>query len=104
MVVLPSYIAAPKLTESIVILIRNEQKELYAEEIQTLESAKQVKTKRQICKFYPSLDNGILCLGGRLVHAKLPEESKCQKTNSSRQSPRTPSCIEFSSADIPWWD
>ena len=76
-VVLPSYITAPELTESIIILIRQEKKR-YSEEIRTLEIA-QVKPKSQICKLYPFLDNGILCVGGRLVHAKLLEESKFQR-------------------------
>ena len=78
-VVLPSYITAPELTESIIILIRQEQMKRYSEEIRTLEIAQQVKPKSQICKLYPFLDNGILCVGGRLVHAKLPEESKFQR-------------------------
>ena len=78
-VVLPSYITAPELTESIIILIRQEQKKLYSEEIRTLEIAQQLKPKSQICKLYPFRDNGILCVGGRLVHAKLPKESKFQR-------------------------
>ena len=78
-VVLPSYITAPELTESIIILIRQEQMKRYSEEIRSLEIAQQVKPKSQICKLYPFLDNGILCVGGRLVHAKLPEESKFQR-------------------------
>ena len=77
--VLPNYITAPELTESIIILIGQEQMKRYSEEIRTLEIAQQVKPKSQICKLYPFLDNGILCVGGRLVHAKLPEESKFQR-------------------------
>ena len=50
-VVLPSYITAPELTESIIILIRQEQKKRYSEEIRTLEIAQQVKPKSQICKY-----------------------------------------------------
>ena len=75
-VVLPSNITAPELTESAIILIRQEQKKRFSEEIQTLEIAQYVKPKSQIRKLYPFLDNGILCVGGRLVHAGLPEESK----------------------------
>ena len=75
LVVLPSYITA----QSIMILIRQEQKKRYSEEIRTLEMAQQVKPKSQICKLYTFLDNGILCVGGSLVLAKLPEESKCQR-------------------------
>ena len=63
-VVFPSYITAPELTESVIILIRQEQKKRYSEEIQTLEIAQQVKPKSPICKLCPFLDNGILCVGG----------------------------------------
>ena len=38
-----------------------------------------MKPKSEICKLYPFLDNGFLCVGGRLVHARLPEESKFQR-------------------------
>ena len=78
-VVLSSYITAPVVTESIIILIRQEQTKRYSQEVQTLEIAQQVKPKCQICKLYPFLDKGILCVGGRLVHTRLPEESKFQK-------------------------
>ena len=61
-----------KLKKNVVITTPNE-------EIRTLAIAQQVKPKSQICKLYPFLDNGILCVGGRLVHAKLPEESKFQR-------------------------
>ena len=60
-------------------MIRQEQKKRYSEEIQTLVIAQQVKPKSQIGKLYPFLDNGILCVGGGLVHARLPEESKFQR-------------------------
>ena len=73
-VVLPSYITVPELTESTITLIRQEQKKRYWEDI-----AQQVKPKSQICKLYLFLDNGILCVGGKLVHAKLPAESKFQR-------------------------
>ena len=79
LVVLPSYITGPELPESIIILIRQEQKKRYSEEIQTLEMGQQFKSMSQICKLYPLLDNGILCVGGRLVHARLPEKSKFQR-------------------------
>ena len=65
--VLPKYITALDLTESILILIHHEQKERYSEEIQPLEIAQQVKPKSRICKLYPFLENGFLCIGGRCV-------------------------------------
>ena len=49
-VVLPSYTTTPELTESIIILIRQEQRKRYSENIRTLEVAQQVKPKSQICK------------------------------------------------------
>ena len=69
----------PRVNKSIIILIRQKQKKRYSEEIRTLEIAQQVKPKSQTCKLYPFLDHGILCVGGRIVHAKLPEESKFQR-------------------------
>ena len=57
-VVLPSYITAPELTESIINFIRQEQRKRFPEEIQTLEIAQQVKPRSQICKLYPFLNNG----------------------------------------------
>ena len=79
MVVLQSYITAPELTQSIIILIRQEQKKRYSEEIQTLEIAQRVRPTSQICNLYPLLDDGILCVGGRLLHARLAEENKFQR-------------------------
>ena len=78
MVILPSYITASEKTESIIPLIRSKQRKRYSEEIQTLGTAQQVKPKSQICELCPFLHNGFLCVGGRLVHTKLPAESKLQ--------------------------
>ena len=71
-VLLQSCITAPELTEPIIVLIRQQQKKRYSQEIQTPESVQQVKPRIQICKSYSFLDNGILCLGETLVHANCP--------------------------------
>ena len=60
-------------------LLRQEQRKAYSEEIKTLEIALQVKKESKILKLYPFLDDGVLCVGGRLAHANLPDESKYQR-------------------------
>ena len=103
-VVLRSYITAARLSESIIVLIRQEQKKPFSEEIlETLESAQQVKPKSQICELYPFLDNGVLCFVGRSVHAT-SQRKQVSKTNSLEQAPRTSGCIDFSPADTSWWE
>ena len=104
LVVLPSYITAPELTKSIMSLIRQEQKKRNSEEIQSLEMAQQVKPKSHICKKYPFLDNDILCVGGRLVHAKFPEESQFQRLIPQDSHLARLTVLIFSRADTPWWD
>ena len=39
----------------------------------------QVKSTSKILKLYPFLFQGVLCVGGRLAHANLPDESKYQR-------------------------
>ena len=66
---------------TILILLRQEQHQAYSEEIKTLEIAPQVKNESKILKLYPLLYDGVLCVGGRLAHANLPDESKYQRLN-----------------------
>ena len=67
---------ASELADSTMILLRQEQRKAFSEEIKTLEIAPQVKKESKILKLYPFLDDGVLCVGGRLAHANLPDESK----------------------------
>ena len=77
--VFPTYITASELGDSMMTLLRQEQRKVYSQEIQTLEVAPQVKKDSKILKLYPFLYNGVLCVGGRLAHANLPDESKYQR-------------------------
>ena len=61
------------------ILLRHEQKKVYSDEIKTLETMPQVKSTSKILKSYPFLFQGVLCVGGRLAHANLPDEAKYQR-------------------------
>ena len=38
-----------------------------------------MKKESKLWELYPFLDDGVLCVGGRLAHANLPEESKYQR-------------------------
>ena len=76
---LPRYVTASELADSTMTLLRQEQRKAYSEEIKILEIAPQVKKESKILKLYPFLDDGVLCVGGRLAHANLPDESKYQR-------------------------
>ena len=67
------------VTASTIILLRQEQRKAYCEKIKSLEIApQQVKKENKILNFYPFLDDGVLCVDGRLAHANLLVESKYQ--------------------------
>ena len=56
-------------------LLRQEQYKFFSTEIKTLETKTQVKPQSKLSKLYPFLHEGILCVGGRLAQADLPDES-----------------------------
>ena len=68
-----------EMTEAMMILLRQEQKKIYSDEIKTLETRPQVKSTSKILKLYPFLFQGVLCVGGRLAHANLPDEATYQR-------------------------
>ena len=72
-------ISSDEMTEAMMILLRQEQKKVYSDEIKTLETMPQVKSTSKILKLYPFLFQGVLCVGGRLAHANLPDEAKYQR-------------------------
>ena len=72
-------ISSEEMTEAMMILLRQEQKKVYSDEIKTLETMPQVKSTSKILKLYPFLFQGVLCVGGRLAHANLPDEAKYQR-------------------------
>ena len=66
-------------TESLSILLRPEQGFFYKDEVSTLKTKSQVDKTSRILKLYPFLHENVFCVGGRLVHAKLPDKAKYQR-------------------------
>ena len=52
---------------------------LLKQEIKVLNRESQVKSSSKVIKLYPFLHDGVLCVGGRLVHSNLPDETKYQR-------------------------
>ena len=75
----PEYITFDERTEALCILLRQEQGLFYKNEISTLKTKNQVDKSSKILKLYPFLHEDVLCVGGRLVHANLPDEAKYQR-------------------------
>ena len=75
----PGYITSDERTESKFILLRQEQGLFYKDEVPTLKTKSQVDKTSRILKLYPFLHENVLCVGGRLVHANLPDEAKYQR-------------------------
>ena len=72
----PLYITTEESSNALMTLLRQEQAKFFEEEIDTLQNDVQVKKSSRLLKLYPFLHEGVLCVGGRLVHAKLPDEAK----------------------------
>ena len=66
-------------TESLSILLRREQGLFYKDEVSTLKTKSQVDKTSRILKLYPFLHENVFCVGGRLVHANLPDKAKYQR-------------------------
>ena len=65
-----------EMQEALETLLRQEQYKFLSTEIKTLETETQVKPQSKLSKPYPFLHEGILCVGGRLAQADLPDETK----------------------------
>ena len=72
----PRYITSKESTQALMILLRQEQRKFFQDEIKTLSTDAQVRKTSRIAKLYPFLYEGVLCVGGRLVHATLSDEAK----------------------------
>lgn len=64
------------LKEAELEIIRHCQSKKFQEEINSLQKGEPVKRSSLIYKLNPSLQDGILRVGGRLNRAAMPEESK----------------------------
>ena len=73
---LPIYITKEESADALMVLLRQEQQKFYEEERRTLQSDVQVKKTSKLVRLYPFLHEGVLCVGGRLVHAELDDEAK----------------------------
>ena len=61
------------------ILLRQEQKKVYSDEMKTLETMPLVKSTSKILELYPVFFQGVLCVVGRLVYANLPDIARYQQ-------------------------
>ena len=75
----PRYVSVAELADSTTIILRQEQRKVNSEEIKTLERVPQVRKESKSMNVYRFLPNSVLCVGGRLAHANLPDESKYQR-------------------------
>ena len=75
----PRYVTASERADSTTILLQQEQRKAYSEDIKTVEISLQMKNDRKILKIYPFLYNDVFCVGGRLAHANLPDKNKYQR-------------------------
>lgn len=65
------------LSEAEISIIRFTQQERFPDEFAALSSDKcEVKKESRIYKLDPTLENGLLRVGGRLSKAAMPEETK----------------------------
>ena len=57
-----------EIVDSTIILLPQEQRKAYSEEMKTLEATPLVKSESEILKLYPFLDDSKRCVGGRIAH------------------------------------
>ena len=91
-----------KATFTIVKLV---QREVYAEEIQDLETRGHVKRSSKIVKLRPILDDCVMRVGGRITDAPIAFDAKCQMPNvCSAKAPCGPATdCKLSSEIITCW-
>ena len=82
----PSFITSSELTEAMNILLVQEQKKFFSDEIKTLQTGPQVKNSSKIQKLYLFLNDGILCVGGRLANGKFNDKAKYQRLISQHSN------------------
>ena len=67
------------MQEALETSLRQKQYNFFTNENKTLETKTQVKSQSKLSILYPFLHEGILCVGGRLARADLPDETKYQR-------------------------
>ncbi|XP_013392383.1 uncharacterized protein LOC106160350 [Lingula anatina] len=72
------YLSVDEVDEAEMIIIKTVQKSCFPEEFKSLSEGQggQIKKSSSLYKLKPMMFNGLLCVGGRLVHAGIPEKMK----------------------------
>lgn len=71
-----SNISVDDLKEAELEIVKYCQREKFAEEISALQIGQAIKRNSSIYRLNPQLHSEVLCVGGRLSNAAMPEESK----------------------------
>ena len=71
----PVTVSEMKVAES--VIIKYVQGQAYPDELKMLGQTKHVARSSRLVKLSPTLEEGILVVGGRLKHSSLSQRSKC---------------------------
>ena len=71
----PKFLTAAELKKATDVLVRQEQRKEFSEEIESLKRGNSARTKSRILKLYPFLHNEIGHVGGRCDNAEMPDEA-----------------------------
>lgn len=69
-------VSLEELEEALIVLVRQAQQDSFPEEMADLGKQGEVKSSSRIKSLYPILKAGIICVGGRLANAPVPETRK----------------------------
>ena len=73
----PVTVSEMKVAESVIIKYVGLQGQAYPDELKMLGQTKHVARSSRLVKLSPTLEEGILVVGGRLKHLSLSQRSKC---------------------------
>ena len=69
------FLTAAEVNKTTDVLVRQEQRKEFSEEIESLKRGNSLRTKSRILKLYPFLHNEIVHAGGRCANAEMPDEA-----------------------------
>ena len=69
------FLTAAEREKATDVLVRQEQRKEFSEEIESLKRCNSVRTKSTILKLYPFLHNEIVHVAGRCANAEMPDEA-----------------------------
>lgn len=70
------YLTVDDLQQAKMDIISHCQRSRFQEEISVMQRKDSIKKSSRIFRLNPQLEEGILCVGGRLSHASMPAEAK----------------------------